>query len=70
MNNKRLIKVKSYNDFRKDPYSGAIIDINSDKIEADRKKLKKQKQQREEINQLKSDVSDIKYMLQQLLEKN
>tara|TARA_R110001632_G_scaffold12408_3_gene43180 strand:- start:659 stop:871 length:213 start_codon:yes stop_codon:yes gene_type:complete len=70
MNNTRLIKVKSYNDFRKDPYSGAIIDINSDKIEADRKKLKKQKQQYEEINQLKSDVSDIKYMLQQLLEKN
>ena len=70
MNNKRLIKVKSYNDFRKDPYSGAIIDINSDKIEADRKKLKKQKQQHEEINQLKSDVTDIKYMLQQLLEKN
>ena len=33
-------------------------------------RLKKQKQQREEIDQLKSDVSDIKYMLQQLLEKN
>lgn len=70
MNDSELIKVKSYNDFRKDPYSGAIIDINSDKIEADRKKLKKQKQQYEEIDQLKSDVSDIKYMLQQLLEKN
>lgn len=70
MDNKHLIKVKSYNDFRKDPYSGAIIDINNDKIEAARKKLKKQKQQIEEINQLKSDVSEIKSMLQQLLEKN
>jgi len=68
--NKNLIKVKSHEDLRKDPYSGAIIDINIDKIEADRKKLKKQKQQIEEINQLKSDVSDIKSMLQQLLEKN
>ncbi len=68
--NKHLIKVKSYNDFRKDPYSWAIIEINNDKIEAARKKLKKQKQQIEENNQLKRDVSEIKSMLQQLLEKN
>ena len=69
MKTDNLIKVKSYPDFRKDPSSGAIIEINKSKIDIERNRLSQSKQQRDELDQLKNDVGEIKNLLNQLLEK-
>lgn len=67
---KRYTKVESYPDLVRDNATGALININSSKIKSAKERLKKLKQKNEEIDQLKNDVSDIKKMLHQLLEKN
>tara|TARA_R110000822_G_scaffold119163_3_gene252064 strand:- start:1382 stop:1597 length:216 start_codon:yes stop_codon:yes gene_type:complete len=68
-----LIKVEGHPNLARDIKSGAIININT--TEAGRIKEMRSKQrafkktQEEEINQLKSDVTDIKMMLSKLVEK-
>jgi hypothetical protein len=53
----------------RDPKTDAIININSNELQ--RRKLVKanRKKQQEEIQNLKNDVSEIKDLLRQLLEK-
>tara|TARA_R100001377_G_scaffold79553_1_gene57876 strand:+ start:1577 stop:1792 length:216 start_codon:yes stop_codon:yes gene_type:complete len=68
-----LIKVEGHPNLARDVKSGAIININT--TEAGRiKEMRFQqralkKTQEQEINQLKSDVSDIKMMLSKIVEK-
>lgn len=68
-----LIKVEGHPNLARDVKSGAIININT--TEAGRiKEMRFQqrvlkKTQEQEINQLKSDVSDIKIMLSKIVEK-
>jgi len=68
-----LIKVEGHPNLARDIKSGAIININT--TEAGRiKEMRLQqrafkKTQEDEINQLKSDVTDIKMMLSKLVEK-
>ena len=68
-----LIKVDGYPNLARDKKTGAIININT--TEAGRiKELRLQqrafkKTQEQEINQLISDVSEIKMMLSKLIEK-
>ena len=52
----------------KDPVTGMIININTDKISKNKALREQRKQEREEIENLKSDVNDIKMMLKKLLE--
>lgn len=66
----RFSKVQNQPDYIKDHLTGAIVHINSTKSQAERKRLQTEDQKQQEIDQLKNDVSDIKSLLYQLLEKN
>ena len=66
----KYMKVESYPDLVRDGETGALININSRKVQAARERLIKLKEKDEELDKLRSDVNDIKGMLQQLLEKN
>ena len=65
-----LIPVKDHPDLVRDSRTGAILNINKEEIQ--KKKLQNSKilQRDREIEQLKNDVSDIKNLLQQLLENS
>jgi hypothetical protein len=68
-----LIKVEGQPGLARDKNTGAILNINSTEISrikelrANQRVLKKA--EKEEINQLKSDVEQIKMMLSQIIEK-
>ena len=63
------INVEGHPGLVRDTNSGAILNINSNEIEAarERKKLRKQKDQ--EFENLKNEVSEIKELLLKLVEK-
>ena len=62
------IPVKDYPDLVRDPNTNMILNINKSKGRHKKIVEEAKKQERAEIDQLKSDVSDIKIMLQKLLE--
>lgn len=71
-----FIPVEGHNDLARDPNTGAIMNINSDKIRQsrERKKIARQKIKEEQelkakVEGLESDISDMKNMLSQLIEK-
>lgn len=61
--------VEGSTSFARDNQTGAIVNINKSEMNAARARKEKRLQQQQEIDQLKSDVSDIKKMLQQIVEK-
>lgn len=64
----RFIKVKDHPDLVRDTVTGAILNNNKEKIRETKSRLNQEKKFETEINNLKSDVSDIKQMLSKLLE--
>lgn len=68
-----LIKVEGHNGLMRDRNTGAILNINSSEIDRIKELRRKQREakasQEQEINQLKSDVSEIKMMLSKIVEK-
>ena len=62
------IPVKDYPNLVRDPNTNMVLNINKSKSRHKRIVEEAKKQERAEIDQLKSDVSDIKMMLQKLLE--
>lgn len=73
---KDYIKVSDRPDLRRDPRSGAILNINKSDIQnaraAKAARLAKQEQEARlqvDVDNLKNDVHDIKSMLAQLIEK-
>ena len=71
-----FIPVEGHSDLARDPNTGAIMNINSDKIRQsrERKKIARQKIKEEQelkakVEGLESDISDMKNMLSQLIEK-
>ena len=68
-----LVKVEGHSGLARDKNTGAIININSTEINRIKNLRVNQREtkatEREEINQLKSDVKDIKMMLSQIIEK-
>ena len=66
-----LIKVEGHSGLARDKNTGAILNINSNEIdrikELRRNQRELKKSQEQEINQLKSDVSEIKMMLSKLI---
>lgn len=66
---KDYIEINGQPGLVRDTNSGAILNINSNEIEAarERKKLRKQKDQ--EFENLKNEVSEIKELLLKLVEK-
>lgn len=69
MDAKRFTMVEGSTSFARDNKTGAIVNINKNEMNAARARKEKRLQQQQEIDQLKSDVSDIKKMLQQIVEK-
>jgi Mg2+ and Co2+ transporter CorA len=76
MPDEKLIPVQDHPNLKRDPYSGAVIDVDTTAYE--RYQLQKQLKQQQEsrithledtINTMVSDVSDIKNLLTRLLEK-
>jgi hypothetical protein len=65
---RNLIPIDNHPDLARDGKTGLIVNINKEKH--NRRQLMKQKEaeQREEIDEIKNDVRDIKLMLQKLLE--
>jgi len=55
--------------FGRDPETGAIININSSEIRMAKKAKENRNRQKQEIQELKQDVNDIKSMLAQIIEK-
>jgi chemotaxis protein histidine kinase CheA len=76
MHNDELIRVAEYPNLRRDPHTGAVIDVDTDaynKYLSHRQERAQQKarlsQLEERINNFESDISDIKTLLTRLLEK-
>ena len=73
---KNYIPVSGNSNLVKDPRSNAVININNDEIRAAKeRKIKMQEKAKDEellkqdVQNLKEDMSEIKSLLQQLLEK-
>ena len=64
-----FIKVKGETNLVRDNNSGAILNVNHSELENARKRKALRRQQNEDINNLKKEVSDIKNMLTQIIEK-
>ena len=63
------IKVEGHPNLVRDKNSGVILNINKTELEANRIRKQKQREKNNEIEQLKNDVSEIKSMLNKLVEK-
>lgn len=63
-----LVPVKDYPDLAKDLDTGAIVNINKDKYAHARRINEQRKKDKQEIEDLKSDVKEIKMLLHKLLE--
>lgn len=63
-------KVEGDPNFMRDTKSGMIVNINTNEIERQRKFLENKRQERAELEQLKSDMTEIKALLGQLIENN
>ena len=70
MNRERYIQVEGNSGLVRDRTTGAILNANSTEIQRARLKKNKEKQQEQEIQELKKDVSEIKVLLTKLIEKN
>ena len=76
MMDKDLVKVDGVAGLYKDPAKNAFINMNKTEIQQarERKKLRRKKKEeeiamKERIDSMEEDISDIKSMLRQLLEK-
>ena len=72
----KFYKVEGHTGLVKNPQSGVILNVNSVDIERARKrKVAKQAKKKseglivDEVNQLRSDMDELKAMIQQLIEK-
>ena len=63
-----LIPVKDNPDLARDVQTGMIVNINKNKHKQHLENVERTKREKEEIQTLKSDVQQIKMMLQKLLE--
>jgi|TARA_S200002703_G_scaffold32573_1_gene28391 uncharacterized protein (DUF362 family) len=65
----KYVMVEGSDSFARDVETGAIININSSEIETARKAKQNRIQKKQEFENLKNEVSEIKELLVQLLEK-
>ena len=63
------IKVQGHSGYVRQRYSGAVLNTNTEQIIAAKEKKAALKKQKEEIETLKNDASDIKSMLTKIVEK-
>ena len=63
------LKIEGHEGYVKDPTSGVVLNVNQEEIDAAKTRKALRKQQEEDINNLKNEVSDIKNMLGKIIEK-
>jgi hypothetical protein len=63
-----LIPVKDNPDLARDAQTGMIVNINKNKHKQHLELIERKKKEKEEIQALKSDVQEIKMLLQKMLE--
>jgi hypothetical protein len=66
---KDYIKVEGHQNLRRDSLSGAIVNVDDNEYLNYMKIKNKRKKDRCEIENLKDEVSQLKYLMQQLFEK-
>ena len=64
-----VLKADNAPGYGRDPETGAIININTSAITMAKKAKENRNRQKQEIEELKQDVHDIKSMLAQIIEK-
>ena len=64
-----FVKVDGHEGYVKNTETGVVLNVNKTEIEAAQKRKALKKQQEEDINNLKNEVSDIKNMLGKIIEK-
>tara|TARA_Y200000002_G_scaffold382478_1_gene399686 strand:- start:12 stop:221 length:210 start_codon:yes stop_codon:yes gene_type:complete len=64
-----FLKVKGHGGYIKDTNTGVVLNVNNSEIEQAKIRKKQKQQERNEINELKNEVGDIKKMLTQIVEK-
>ena len=64
-----FLKVEGHEGYFRDTNTGAILNVNKEEIEAARKRKALRQQQKQDINNLKNEVSDIKKILGTIIEK-
>jgi hypothetical protein len=65
----KVIRSDNAPGFGRDPETGAVININTSAVNTAKKAKENRNRQKQEIEQLKQDVNDIKSMLTQIIEK-
>ena len=65
----KLVKVNNNSNLVKDEETGAVLNNNVEDVEKAKEIKEKRIEKEEELIQLKNDVSDLKDMMKQLLEK-
>ena len=65
----KFVKVQGHNGYVRDKSNGAILNINNEEIEAAKRRKAERLNKDKEISELKNEVSDIKKMLTQIVEK-
>ena len=63
------LKIEGHEGYVKNPNDGVVLNVNAEEIQAAKKRKALRKQQEEDINNLKNEVSDIKNMLGKIIEK-
>ena len=63
------LKVDGHNGYIKNTETGVVLNVNHEEIEQEKERKAKRLKEKEEINNLKNEVSDIKQMLGKLMEK-
>ena len=63
------IKVKGHSNLARTGIYGSIVNINKEEISAARKRKLERRQKEKDFENLKNEVSDIKNMLNKIIEK-
>jgi len=64
-----MIRVKDHEDLVRDPNNGAIININKSEAERRRTIRRERKNKDAKLQALENDISEMKALLKQLIEK-
>lgn len=67
---RKVIPVEGHQNLVRDAHTGAILNINTKSLEDARIAKQRRREERQEIEKMKSDISEIKQLLQMLVNKN
>jgi len=63
------VKIDGHSGYVKDKLTGAVLNTNNEEIEAAKKRKADRLNKDKELNEIKNEVSDIKKMLTEIVEK-